>query len=204
MTHDTPVEIIPAINAEIFAEVERRIRLVEPFVRWVHLDIADGTFTPNILWHDPADLASFKTPLAVELHLMIARPEDKIASWLVPGVKRVIVHHETLSDADIIMDACGAAGVETGIAIATETPWTALQQYFGKTSFFQILAVRPGRAGQEFQASNYDKIRDLRTACPSCTIEVDGGVKIGVARQCVEAGANILAAASAIFGEKDI
>lgn len=193
------VEIIPAINAEVFEEVERKIRLVESYVQWVHLDIADRTFTKNTLWHDARDLVGFETPLKIEVHLMIDRPEERIGEWFLPVVKRAIVHHETVSDIDFLLARCKEAGMELGVAIATNTPWAELKSYIGKVNFFQILAVHPGLAGQKFQEHNYDKIRHLRASCPSCTIEVDGGVSMSSAKKCIDAGADVLAVASAIF-----
>ena len=181
-----------------------KIRTVEPHIQWVHLDIADGTFTENTLWHDSRDLVGLETQPKIEVHFMIARPEERIGEWLLPCIKRVIVHHETVRDIDFLMARCQEEDVELGVAIATDTPWTVLKPYIGKVNFFQILAVHPGFTGQQFQEHNYDKIRHLRELCPACDIEADGGINPKTAKKCIEAGANILAAASAIFGQDDI
>ena len=198
------MQIIPAINATDFKEVKKKIKLVERYVKWVHLDVADGTFTENTLWHDARDLVGLKTKLNIEVHLMVVNPEERALEWLFHPVKRILVHHETIDDIDLIVEKCREAQVETGVAIAPESDWTALESYIGTVNFFQILAVKPGHAGQEFLEENYEKIKQLRRICTGCDIEVDGGVKMGVAEKCVAAGANILVAASAIFGDKDI
>lgn len=198
------VEIIPAINAKTWEEVKEKIRRAEHHAKWIHLDVADGTFTKNTLWHNPLDFVGFETVAKLEIHLMEDHPEDRFEAWFLPGVGRIIVHEETVHDFDFIRDSCKKENMEVGIAIATDTSWTRLKPYIGKTDFLQALAVHPGLAGQEFQAHNYSKIKHLRTLCPDCRIEVDGGVKIGVARLAAESGANILAAASSVFGAENI
>lgn len=193
------IEIIPAINAKTWEEVREKIRRVEHYTKWIHLDVADGTFTKNTLWHNPLDLVGFETVAKLEIHLMEDHPEERFEVWLFPQVKRIIVHEEVVHDFDFVIRECHQEKVEAGMAIAADTSWTRLKPYIGKADLLQILAVHPGLAGQEFQAHNYSKIKHLRSLCPSCKIEVDGGVKIGVARLAVEAGANMLAAASSVF-----
>ncbi|MDO8500007.1 MAG: hypothetical protein Q7S66_05150 [bacterium] len=198
------VEIIPAINAKTWEEAKEKIRRVEHFVKWIHLDIADGTFTKNTLWHNALDLVGFETVAKLEVHLMQDHPEDRFEAWLLPFVKRIIVHEEVTHDFHFIRDECHKDKVEAGIAIATDTSWTRLKSFIGKADMLQVLAVHSGLAGQEFQAHNYAKIKHLRALCPHCKIEVDGGVKIGVARHAVEMGADMLVAASSIFSSSDI
>ena len=198
------VEIIPAINAKTWEEVREKIRRVEHFTKWVHLDVADGTFTKNTLWHNPLDLVGFESVAKIEVHLMESDPEERFEAWRVPGVRRIIVHEETVHDFDFIRDECHRENAEAGIAITTDTSWTRLKPFMGRADMLQVLAVHPGLAGQEFQGHNYSKIKHLRMLCADCKIEVDGGVKIGVARHAVEAGADILAAASSVFNAPDI
>ncbi len=195
-------EIIPAINTDSFEEVKRRIKLVEPFSKWVQLDIADGTFTKNTTWHNAGDLLSLETPLKIEVHLMINNIEQKIENWLIAPVNRIIFHLETAKDPDFVLEKIREAGKEAGIAIGPDTAWTKLVPYFQKADLFQILGVYPGLAGQEFQEDNFDKIRHLRKEQPNCIIEVDGGMDLETAKKAVGAGANIIVAASAIFSAK--
>lgn len=92
------VEIIPSINVRTFEEVKERIAKVEPYVKWCHLDVTDDIFSKHITWNDPKDLSNLKTPLSIEVHLMVAEPEKIIDSWLVKPIKRVVVHLETVKN----------------------------------------------------------------------------------------------------------
>src|SRR4029077_9155993 len=99
-------EIIPSINAPTFPEVQQRIASVEPFVSWCHIDVTDGVFSPHATWQNPADLASLQTTLNVEVHLMIMEPEKSIGLWLLPNVKRIIIHQEATDDIAGIVEKC--------------------------------------------------------------------------------------------------
>jgi ribulose-phosphate 3-epimerase len=198
------VEIIPAVNAETFKEVKDKIKLIEPYVKWAHLDIADGTFTKNTIWHNASDLANFETSLNIEAHLMVLNIERRLPEWLASGIKRIIFHIEATSDPDFVIKKLREANKEIGVSIAPDTPWMKLKPYFNKIDLLQVLSVYPGLAGQEFLEESIDKIRHLRENCPECIIEVDGGMKIGVAEKAIEAGADIIVAASAVFGKADV
>jgi len=198
------MQVIPAINEKTFKEAARKIKLVEPFTEWVQLDIADGTFTKNILWHNPADLDGLQTSLKLEAHLMINDIEKEVDKWLVGPIKRIIFHLETAKDPYAVIEKCKKAGKEAGIAIAPDISWTQLMPFCGKVGLFQILAVKPGLAGQKFMEDSVDKIISLRENCPSAIIEVDGGVNKQIAKKVSEAGADIISAASYVFGSDDI
>ena len=197
-------EIIPAINAESFEEVKKKIKLVEPYVKWVHLDVADGTFTPNSIWHDPRDLLALETPLFLEVHLMVVDMDIRWRDWVLPKVSRVIFHAEAAHDPELVVGKIHEAGKEVGVAINPATEWQRVEPYCASADLVQTLAVPPGIAGQKFDAGILDKIRALRARLEECIIEVDGGINLETGKQCVEAGANILASASFIFSSKDI
>lgn len=197
-------KIIPAINSAAWDEVVKKIRLVEPFADWVHIDIADGTFTRNSLWHNSLDLVGFETKLNLEIHLMEREPEDRFSAWFFPQVKRIIVQQEVTRDFDFIANACHTNKVEAGISILTETHWAVLKPFLGKADMIQFLAVKPGFAGQKFDEHNYYKIKKTRALDSHIPIEIDGGVKVGVAKKCAQAGATHLVTASAVFDAVDI
>jgi len=193
------IQVIPAINAETWEEVERKIRLVEPFAEWVHIDVADGTFTPNSLWHNPLDLVGFETKAKIEIHLMEDRPEERVEAWLMEPVKRVIVHYEVTHDLPFIIAECRKDKVAVGLSVAPYTSWTHLMSFVDDIDLLQVLAVEPGRAGQHFGRHNISKIKHLRAAAPRARIEVDGGITPAIAKECIAAGADILASAHYIF-----
>ncbi len=205
------VEIIPAINVNTFEELVKRIKIIEAYLmpladgpQWVHIDVADGSFTENTIWHNFIDLKNFQTTLNVEMHLMINNIDSDIFNWLFPVIKRNIFHLEAAENALNVIDICHEAGIKAGVAINPETPWESLESIFGEADLIQTLAVHPGVAGQEFDEYIFTKISDIRRSCPGCMLEVDGGVKVGIARKCVGMGANIIVAASAIFNNPDV
>lgn len=198
------VEIIPAINAESFEEVKRRIKLVEPFVKWVHLDVADGTFTPNTIWHEPKDLLTLETPLFVEAHLMIADMDFRWRDWVLPRVNRVIFHLEAAHDSELVIGKIHENGKEAGVAINPETPWEKVELHCASADLIQTLAVPPGASGQRFDAGIPDKIRALRARHEECIIEADGGVDLETGKACIEAGASILVSGKYIFESGNI
>lgn len=193
------VQIIPAINAPTWDEAVEKIRLVEPYVDWLHIDVADGTFTPNALWHNPLDLVDFETRCKVEIHLMEDRPEDRIEAWLIQPVRRVIVHYEVTHDLDFILGEAWRERVSVGMAIDSHTSWTCLKPFVERVDLLQVLAVHAGRGGQEFERHNFSKIRQLRAFAPKAILEVDGGMTPEIGDECVKAGANILVVGSYIF-----
>lgn len=197
--------LIPAINADSFEEVQKKIKLVEPYVSWAHLDIADGTFTRNTLWHNLVEFAQIETELNLELHLMIDRVEEKIDHWLNPSVKRIFFHIGASRDPGFVIDRCHKNKTEAGIAISPDESVAQALAFKNKINFFQILGVRPGLPGQKMDENTFDRIKEVRKFCLSCIIEVDGGMNKETIPKAIFAGANIIVSASAIFdAEKNI
>lgn len=199
-------EIIPSINVRTFAEAKEKIELVEPYVKWVHLDVTDGIFSKHETWRDPGDFKNYRssTSIGMEVHLMVNEPEKIIDEWLVRPVRRVIVHIEAMSDPELIIAKCHKVGVEIGFAVNPGTSWEKLQPWFNKVDMVQTLAVNPGPSGQKMGEDTIDKIRHIRTSCPECIIEVDGGVNQETAKKAIFAGANILVAGNYIFAAENI
>lgn len=197
-------EVIPSINVRTFEEVKERIAKVEPYVKWCHLDVTDGVFSKHETWRNPSDLLNFETSLNIEVHLMINDPEQAVDKWLVPPIKRVIVHLEAIKDLDQIIKKCRDKNIEIGLAINPETAWENLWPFFGKVDLIQTLAVYPGPSGQELRAEIFDKIKNIRQYCEQCIIEVDGGINPETAKKAVESGANLLVAGNAIFSSENI
>lgn len=203
------IEIIPTINSEDFEEIKNKIKMVEDTttpssVKWVQIDVADGTYTKNIIWHNPNDLLDLETSLNIEVHLMINNIDEKVHEWLIPQVKRIIFQLEASDDPEFVIEKCKKAGKEVGISLSPIVSVVKAIKYIDKVDFFQILAVNPGLAGQKTQDEAFDKIKSLRKVCESCIIEIDGGMNEETGKKAVEAGANRLAMAGAIFNNENI
>ncbi len=198
------IEIIPSINVQDFSEVVSRIRQVEPFVKWVHLDVSDGTFTNYVSWHDPKDLIGFETKVKIEIHLMINSPEKEIENWLATPASRIIFHQEATKSHGLLMEKIKKAKKKVGIAIKPDTPWLKLFPYLDNADLLELLAVNPGPSGQMFQEEILHKIGHIRSVCKECIIEIDGGVNKEVAEACAKEGANIFVSGKAIFESNDI
>jgi ribulose-phosphate 3-epimerase len=202
------IEIIPAINCDSVEEVIKKIKQIEPYTTWAQIDVADGSFTKNTLWHNPDDLIDFETSINLEVHLMINKPEQRVMDWLLPQIKRVIFHIESTHDVDLVIDLCRSEGKEVGLAFGPDTPWTQVAQYKDKVDVFQVLGVYPGLPGQTMEEGTIEKIKNLHNFCADnskgCIIEVDGGVNESNIKEVIAAGATKLVMASAIFGKADI
>ena len=218
--------VIPAINETEFSEVLEKINIVSKFSRWVHLDVVDGKFAPNITWNNPKDLisnflrqsreSSTKSgqfpisKLNIEVHLMAENPEAAIKNWVSAGVKRIIISLEALlnigkSDLTNITQflEVGLPKFEIGLAINPETPVENLIPFISinqrPIKFVLVLGVDPGLAGQKFKDNILEKIKFLKTYYPGVNIEADGGINPETAKLIKEAGADIIVSASYIW-----
>jgi len=212
------MQVIPAINATDFETVKKQIETAADFFPsagglpagvlekegQIHLDVVDGKFSSNITWGKADDLRKIKAPyLNFEAHLMVARPELAIEAWLESGVKRIIVHIETMTDSLFILNTCRKFSAQVGLSINPNTPIEKLIPYLKEFKFVQILSVSPGFAGQKFNEGVLEKIKFLRKNHSDVTIEVDGGINLKTAKLVKKAGADIVVSASYIFGSKD-
>jgi ribulose-phosphate 3-epimerase len=196
-------EVLPVVNcADLTCVRERLNQIVEFGGDWVHIDVADGKFASPKNWSNPKEL---KTDLNVEVHLMVEKPEEVIDDWIAAGVKRVVVHFETLDGPEgknfyYIVDKCSEASVEVMVAISPRTSAEELLPYLNLVYAVQCLAVSPGPSGQRFNTQTLEKIRFLRERSPDLIIEVDGGINIETAKLVRRAGADMVTSAAYIFG----
>lgn len=200
------VDIIPAIIAKDIGDLEEKLRQVENHAKWVQLDIMDGKFVPNKTFNDPAGLKGLKTPANLEAHLMIEEPWLFLDGWLDSGVKRIIIHYETVATKSVmesIFKKTKSRGVQFAVAFNPETDWRLASDLISKIDMVLFLSVNPGFYGKEFIPSVLAKIAALRQVFPDVRIEVDGGIKPGIAKQAAAAGADGLAVGSYIFGSAD-
>ena len=202
------MKVIPVINCPDFHCAREKIKIARSFLNdgaFLHLDVTDGAFTFHKTWADPTEWANLRAPFALEVHLMVERPEKYVEPWLAAGAKRFIVHVETVTESSFeeILKKCKKRGAELMLSSNPETAVRALEPFFKQTSHFQVLSVYPGPAAQKFLPLMLDKIRFLRRKVPGATIEVDGGITPATARRAKTAGADAVVSASYIFKSGD-
>jgi len=198
------IEIIPAIIAKDFEELNEKIEKIESYVEWAQLDVMDGKFVNNSTWNNPSDLKNLKTDLNLEAHLMVNEPETIIDDWIDSGVKRIIFHYESTNKHEEIIKKIREAGLEVGLAINPETHINTLDDFIKQLDLILIMTVNPGFGSQDFLNESVDKIKQLRKKFENVKIEVDGGINLETAPKVITAGVDILAVGSAIFKSNNI
>jgi ribulose-phosphate 3-epimerase len=175
---------------------------MRPDYRWVHIDVVDGKFARVTTWGSPDDLKRFHSQfpdIKFEIHLMVENYDRLVGHWLDAGAKRLVIQAESAGDPEIARIMTEDRGAEVifsgGPAISAEKMLVRGRNF----KFFQVLAVNPGFAGQEFGTKALDKISFLRKHVPNAKIELDGGVNPKVAKEARAAGADIAVSASHIF-----
>ncbi len=196
------VEVIPAILVKSREELLAQIEKVKPSVTTVHIDIMDNIFVPNNTI-GLEGLTNLPSGILYEFHWMVKDPENWISK--VPGKHVHLVHVEAISDWNEIEKA-RVDGGKIGLAINPPTPIEKLYPYITDKEVKKVLlmTVNPGFCGQKYIAEVESKINALRAKFPELEIEVDGGINPETSERASEAGANILAASSAIFMAKNI
>src|SRR3990167_1901472 len=202
------IEIIPSILVNSLEEFDERVRAVEPYVKWVQLDVADGDFAPNKTWGDPSQLRDYNTEVLIEAHLMVSEPEKIIDEWLiVRSVRRIYFHYEATNQHKKIIKKIKDAGKEAGIALLSETPIGVIMPFQNQLDAVLIFSGNLGFYGgsanwQGNEEAILTKISTMREYNPDVIIEVDGGMNLENARKVVEAGANVIISGSYIWQHK--
>ena len=204
-------KLAPSILSADFANLERDIHNIEDNgADWVHVDIMDGIFVPNISIGIPVVAALRKvTDLPLDVHLMIDRPVRYVEDFVKAGADYVTIHIEADQPQNILdaLDKIHALGCKAGIVLKPRTPAEAAIPYLEKCDLILVMTVEPGFGGQSFMADQMPKVAQLREWMddinPECHIEVDGGVDADTCAVCKEAGADVLVAGSAYFKAAD-
>lgn len=203
--------ISPSILAADFANLERDIRDIETNGSdFVHVDVMDGIFVPNISIGIPVVKAIRPvTKLPLDVHLMIDRPVRYVEEFVKAGADYVTVHVEADQPQNTLeaLDKIHALGCKAGIVLKPRTPAEAAIPYLEKCDMILVMTVEPGFGGQKFMADMMPKVATLRRMLdevnPDCLLEVDGGVDAVTCDICKESGANVLVAGSAYFKAPD-
>ena len=204
-------KIAPSILSADFANLERDIHDLEMNkADWVHVDIMDGIFVPNISIGIPVVAALRKvTDLPLDVHLMIDRPIRYVEEFVKAGADYLTVHIEADQPQNTLeaLDRIRALGCKAGIVLKPRTPVEAAIPYLEKCDMVLVMTVEPGFGGQKFMADQMDKVHQLREWLddinPECHVEVDGGVDANTCALCKESGADVLVAGSAYFKATD-
>ena len=201
--------VAPSILSADFGNLERDIKMVDrSAAEWVHVDVMDGVFVPNISFGFPIMKPVRKaTQKVVDVHLMIVEPEKYVKRFVEAGADYVTFHHEACTDPRATIAEIKAAGAKAGVSIKPATSAEAIFDYLGELDMVLVMSVEPGFGGQSFMPDSLDKVRVLRKEIDekgyNCLIEIDGGISAKNAREVFDAGVDVIVAGSSVFDAED-
>ena len=202
--------IAPSLLAADFVRLAEDIARVEAAgADWLHLDIMDGHFVPNLTFGPPIVAAIRKiTKLPLDVHLMVTNPAALVDAFAAAGADWLTVHVETEPHLHRLVTHIRELGVRPAVVLNPATPLSSLEEILPEVDMVLVMSVNPGFGGQKFIPSSIDKIRRLKkqiiTVNREVLIEVDGGINAVTSPLVREAGAEVLVAGSAVFGSDDL
>lgn len=202
--------VAPSILTADFARLGEQIREAEAAgVDWIHLDVMDGRFVPNLTF-GPLVVEAIRrvTALPLDVHLMIVEPERYIADFARAGADWITVHHEATPHAHRAVQQIKELGKKAGLAINPGTPLEALLPLLPELDLALLMSVNPGFGGQKYIPASTERIRRLsglrQQLNPACLIQVDGGIKPANVAEVYRAGADVVVVGSALFNNRPV
>ena len=200
----TPL-IAPSLLSADFGNLQRDIEMLnQSECDWLHVDVMDGLFVPNISFGQPVIKHIKKhARKPLDVHLMITDPGRYVADFKEAGADILTVHYEAYIHLDRVLHAIKDAGMKAGVVLNPATSVSLLEDIVQLCDVVLLMSVNPGFGGQKFIENTYNKVRQLQELCqrknPACLIEVDGGVNLDNAPKLVAAGAHVLVAGNSVF-----
>ncbi len=201
--------VSPSLLSADFGNLQRDIEMLNGSeCDWLHVDVMDGIFVPNISFGQPVVKHIKKhAQKPLDVHLMIMDPGRYVDDFRAAGADIITVHYEACTHLDRTLHAIHDAGMQGGVVLNPASPVALLEDIVQECDLVLLMSVNPGFGGQKFIENTYAKVRQLRELCnrknPRCLIEVDGGVNLQNAPLLYEAGTDVLVAGNAVFKSDD-